>query len=307
MKTKRTFLAMGIILLALVSFHSEAFSWGWAVHAYVDDHIGKKRGLNNLNEIYGGMVPDLFNNYFDNPHNQDLFVATHYDFMKVWDAAKCRWEKPVPYGFVSHNELWGVDSTAHRSGRTLGQDVGYVNAKAIEMLSMPLLPDGLVIPEGQLVLIYHGIVENAVDILLKRMDDTLGRKMIYSAWLRSPETPLLLIKAYAKDFSPYFGGYFKAARAITKAEWEFRKTIIAYGEALMQDDETAIQLLSEQMVDLAESFLGQPLPLPRDQAVAMIAGLTELAMGLCADDFSGEVEATIQKVDQELEIYSISY
>ncbi len=298
MKTRRSLLAIGVILLTLVSFQSQAFSWGWAVHAYVDDHLGKKRGLNNLNEIYGGMVPDLFNNFFELP---DLSKATHQDFLKMWDAARCRWEKPVPFGFVSHNESWGADFTAHNLVD------GYVIMKAKLLLQIAPLPDYLNIDPKAAELIYHGIVENAVDVLMKRLDPAVGHKMTSSALLRSPETPFLLIRAYAKDFAPYFGGVFEAAKTIRSSEREFRKGIMLYGHVLTQDEETAIQLLSGHMVDLAESFLGEPLPLDREVAISLVADLTNGAMLLCQGDFAPEVDATIQFVDEQLDFHGIAY
>lgn len=50
-----------------------------------------------------------------------MLYETHYDIMKVWEAAQSKPGKALAFGFVSHNEVWGVDSTAHRSGITFGQ------------------------------------------------------------------------------------------------------------------------------------------------------------------------------------------
>ena len=58
-------MGISIVILAVVLFSSEAFPWGWAVHTYIDDHLGTNRGLRNMNEIYGGMAPDVFNYMFD--------------------------------------------------------------------------------------------------------------------------------------------------------------------------------------------------------------------------------------------------
>ncbi|MCL4477241.1 MAG: hypothetical protein M1508_13645 [Nitrospirae bacterium] len=66
----------------------------------------------------------------------DLYIATHYDFLKVWDASRNEVERSLAYGFVSHNDMWGADFTAHHSGRTYGQTEGYVIAKA-EILDFP--------------------------------------------------------------------------------------------------------------------------------------------------------------------------
>ena len=50
-QTRKNFVVMGIICLGLLLSFSEAFSWGFATHAYLDDHLGKKGTRINLNEI----------------------------------------------------------------------------------------------------------------------------------------------------------------------------------------------------------------------------------------------------------------
>ena len=306
----KTFIALGVILLTLVSFSSDAFSWGSATHAYIDDHLGKKGNLKNMNEIYGGMSPDIFNYMFESPYLQDLYSTTHYDFMEVWRAARCEAGKSLSYGFVSHNDLWGADSTAHHQGLTFGQDEGYVIAKTKILLQLAPLPSDSGIPDDVAFEIYHNIVEAGVDILVKRNDDMIGQKIMSSALVRSPEFPLLLVKAYADDLSPYFGGHVEEAKAIVSAEKEFRKIMILYGYALTQDEPVAIQLISEQMADLAESFLdayGIQLPLTKEEVVALINELVQASMSLCAPDYAQEITATTAFVRQNMKVHGILY
>ena len=61
------FLAMGLIFLVVGFFSSEAFSWGFATHAYIDDHLGKTKKNQNADEIYGSVAPDTFNYLFTHP------------------------------------------------------------------------------------------------------------------------------------------------------------------------------------------------------------------------------------------------
>ncbi len=267
---KKTFMASGIIFLVLVFFSSNAFPWGSATHAYIDDHLSKKWGFKNMNEIYGGMAPDIFNYMFNYPDYMGyLYSQTHNEFLRVWDEAKSRQGKALAYGFASHNDVWGADFTAHHSGRTFGQNEGYIIAKAyILKAKLEQIPEyaALQLPDDIALEISHNLVEAGADILVKRkrMDLFIGQKIITSAILRSPEFPFLLVNAYAKEFSKYARiSYLEAARLITSAEREFRKTTILYGQALTQDEATAIQLISEQMAGLAEAFLaayGIPLP-----------------------------------------------
>jgi len=310
---KKTFMTIWIILLALVFFSSEAFPWGSATHAYIDDQLNKQKGTKNLNEIYGGMAPDMFNYMFESPYLQDFYIATHYDFMKMWDTSKNSLEKSLAYGFVSHNDMWGIDYTAHHSGITYGQTEGYVIAKAYILKQiLEEVPEyqALGLPDPVALEVSHNLIENGVDILIKRSDPLIGGKIISSALRRNPQFPRLLVRAYAEDFSTIAGiSYPEAVNLIKTTEKEFRKTIVLYGYALTQDEETAIQLISEQTADLAEGFLGaNGITLPEGTDLTpLITFAIQQSIEICADDFSDEVEATIDQVDQQLKANGITY
>jgi len=62
---KLSAIAFGITLIFTLGM-GQAYGWGSAVHAYIDDHIGKKAPVRNLNEVYGAMAPDTFNFLFSN-------------------------------------------------------------------------------------------------------------------------------------------------------------------------------------------------------------------------------------------------
>lgn len=295
------------IVLALFFFSSNAFSWGSGTHAFIDDHLGKKWGLENVNEIYGGMAPDVFNYMFDNLFYMGyLSNQTHNEFTKVWEEARWRRGKALAYGFVSHNDEWGADYTAHSAE-------GYIIAKA-EVLKgiLEQVPEyqALRLEDPVALEVSHNLVEAGVDLLIKRIDPMIGQKTISSALLRSPEFPFLLVKAYAKDFSQYAGiRYLEAVNVITSAEREFRKTTILYGQALTQDEIMAIQLISEQMAELSESFLaayGITLP-PGTDLTPLIRFAIVKSMEICAEDFGQEILETINFVDQQLNSHGISY
>ncbi len=104
-RTKKLLVTLGVPLLMLLSFSTEAFSWGAATHAYIEDHLGRKRGLFNDSEIYGGMLPDVFNYLFDYPtYLGYLYNETHNEFLKVWNASRAGLEKSLAYGFAGHND-----------------------------------------------------------------------------------------------------------------------------------------------------------------------------------------------------------
>ena len=257
------------------------------------------------------MGPDLFNYVFDSPSLPDLYAQTHDQSMKVWSSAKLKQEKALAYGFVSHNDLWGADSTAHRSGRTFGTEEGYVISKASQLKSiLETIPEyaALQLPDLISLEVSHNFVETGLDILIKRLDPQIGGRLSSAATRRSPVLPALLVRAYARDLSllPEMN-HGKATRLIQFAEKEFRKSMILYGQALTLDDATAIQLIAEQTADISMGFLsayGIPLPKGLD-LIPLITFAIEQSITLCADDFAEEIATTIDFVDQNLQAHGI--
>ncbi len=312
-RMKKELMMLGVMFLMLLSLSTDAFSWSAATHAYIEDHLGKKREPYNINEIYGGMVPDVFNYIFEYPaYLGYLHGQTHDEFLKIWNASRRGVEKSLVYGFVGHNDVWGADFTAHHLCQTCGTGEGYAITKARELLTIAPLPPELGIPEEVAIEIIHEIVENSVDILIsKKTDPLIGKKIATSAILRSSQFPLVLVKAYAKDLASYAGiDYLEVVRLITSTEKEFRKHLILYGQVLMQDEATAIQLISEQTADLAEAFLGLygiELSLPKEQIVEMVIAYMDLSISICEHDYQNEITRTIHFVDRQLKEHRITY
>ena len=316
---KKRFFATALALVFLaVFFCSEAFPWGFGTHTYIDDHLGKTKRNRNMNEIYGGVAPDTFNYLFTVPqYQQYLAYQTHAgSFSDVWDVPKAGLGKALAFGFVSHNEVWGADSTAHQHGLTYGQDEGYVIAKAAELAAiLEVFPPyaGLGLPHEVTLAVSHELVEDGIDLLVKGLDPSIGQKLRSAAFFRTSNFPVYLVKAYAEDFSDTFDiSRHEAAKFIIDAERQFRKRMMKYGDALMQDDLVAIHLIAEMTADVAVSFLAaNGLSLPDGVEVEDVVPLIEFAIGqsmaLCAGDFAGEIVATIDFVNQNLEDNGISY
>jgi len=308
------FLAVGLLFFVVGFFSSEAFPWGFATHTYINDHLGKTKRNQNMDEIYGGVAPDTFEYLFNFPsYLSFLSDQTHTQFMKLWDIPKAGLGKSLAYGFASHNDVWGADSTAHHSGRTLGQNEGYIIAKANLLAAMlRQVPDyaALGLPDPVTLEISHELLENGVDLLIKRIDPLIGQKISSSAMFRTSDFPVLLVKAYARDFSQFAGiSYHEASKFIISAEKEFRKSIVLYGQALMQDEATAIQLISEGTADIAAGFLAANgiTPPPSEAIVPLIAFAIGQSIELCANDFAEEITATIDFVGQNLQAHGVSY
>jgi len=191
-------------------------------------------------------------------------------------------------------------------------------------LSRPLPPElagpiealKLNVPDERILIeMFHVVVENAVDILLKRNDDPfIGQKVASAAILRSHQLPILLVKAYASDFASTFGiSPLEASKFIVSAEKEFRKSIIFYGQILMQDERTAIRLISEQTADAAVGYLGlygidlASLFENEEEIIDLIVALTNVAISICEHDYDDEIAATIHFVDHQLKVNGITY
>ena len=174
----------------------------------------------------------------------DQTNGTYSDtFLKVWNAAVTYAEDALAYGFVSHNEAWGADHAAHESSLTLGQEKGYIIAKAGLLLNTPSPADpqqtfgdifaGLGMSPDEASLVAHLITEDAIDIrLANEADPLLGRKLATAARNVTKRFPALLIKAFGDDYADYcFGGDLStAAYALTAAEEEHRKNMIFLGQ-----------------------------------------------------------------------------
>jgi hypothetical protein len=328
--TKMATVTLGLIYLLLIMMPAVAFSWGDATHVYISDKLKARFGFNHINERWGSLGPDIFNFIFD-PTLCPTWLAdeTHGrvedSFMKVWNAASRLSEKALAYGFVTHNEVWGADYTAHISGLTFGDGVGYINAKAMILLDTPLdltqpydpvlnpkfaeVFAGIGMTSEQQLIIAHVVAEYAIDIMLKNdVDHFIGRKLRLAALYRSPKFPALLVEAYAADYTANCPGIdlSTATYIITSAEAEYRRGMISYGRAISQPEPIAVQLVAEQIVALAPGFLGGPLPIPEADAVELVIVAIYDSMTIC-DDYMTEINATIDFVDENLITHGITY
>jgi hypothetical protein len=285
--------------LMLILTASAGFAWNAATHAYIEENLNKKTGKSTPdilnNRIYGANALDLFNDNFYLPYLAfaDYFHSTSEEyFLKAWQIASNKDEKAFAYGFVSHNNKWGMDSTAHISGKTYGKDTGYVIAKAQALAAIlrPYLPEEMsAIDEETLVNLCHYLVESGVDFLVREKDPLIGSKLMNAAYARSESVPTLLANAYKADFA-YIAiiSENEAANTIIEAEENFQASMIGYGWVLAQDD--ALDYVAAGLADVGLSYLELPevyrLML---EGVAMQGILA--AMELCRSDFERELKA----------------
>ncbi len=312
---KKLFFACAAVFCAVFLFSQTAFSWGWAVHAYIDKQFQTKWQIRNVNLLYGSLAPDIFNYQFDAPA---LYMQnqTHNNFMKLWDAARSQPGTALAFGFVSHNELWGADFTAHIAGIPGHPEAGgYVVAKAYELKGiLDQVPEfaALNLPEPVALQVCHELVEYGVDILIKHVDPAIGARISAAALPPNPNFPMLLEKAYIKEFAEDFGlSRVEARKFFMASERQFRQFMVLYGQVLMQDDTTAVALIAEQLANMAVAFLAaNRIPLPPDFDISKLELILQYgigqSIGICSADFYGEVAATADFVDQQLAQHGIA-
>jgi hypothetical protein len=321
---KKSLILLTIGILILVFSYSNAFSWGSGTHAFGAGHIGRALPLMNYNEIYGIMAPDLFNYSFELANNPplDQYLRAHThgfpgdeSFLDAWKKAKYwGFQKNLAYGYVAHNDVWGMDFTAHWEARSIspppdfpvglppaGLPPGYVIIKAFQLNQiLKNIPEyaALNLPDELAIEVCHNLVETAGDILIAREDKSIGEKILLASLLRSPDFPNLLVRAIGQDYKDL----------ILAAEKEFRKITTMLGGALLLGEEEAIQAFSEQMAELGAEFLklyGYDLDPTLLRPLAE-AGIRE-AIVLCESDYMNEIEATILFVKKNLWLNDIHY
>ncbi len=305
-----------VIIVILCAIPTLAFGWGSATHAYLAKELGHEPGVTNLLEMYGSVVPDMFNLMFGYEHQDYLWTETHYQFMKVVEEAKFDESVAFAYGFTSHNEDWGADHTAHISSITANPEEGYVVTK--KKILAPQLKLGIMLflnangiaytpelLEEFALRIADSAVESAVDLLVSQNEDVhIGMRMQVAAKLRSPFVPMLLSRAYAKDFAGEAGIIVEEAiLMIVETEKTFKEYMELYGEILTQ--ENAVDLMAEQGAQLAELMLEEEYGI----IVAVPSGLMKTgllaAIEVVKDDYSEELAATFDYVKEQLESHGV--
>lgn len=312
----RAALFAGAVIVLLWSAAAPLYGWGSATHAYIASQLSDKPGSMNLQEIYGALLPDVFNMMLGEPFQDHLCTQTHDEFMKMVENATSDRDKAVAYGFASHNEAWGADRTAHISSVT-HPDTGYVIGKreklvaALEpqvrlFLIFSGVPNASAVAKDMLPMVADSAIETAVDLLVcKNQDPGMGARLALAARGRSLSAPILLNKAYAADFAATAGVTEALATSlIVETENEFRQQMELYGTALAQAE--PMDSLAQQASELAKLLLAAELGLAIDVPADLMKQILEEATDLVKDDYAAELTATIARVRQELQSHGVT-
>lgn len=311
---KRFILIIGM-LFTLLGFSSPAYSWGSAIHAYIGKRLDEQ-GILKANVVYGQMAADTFNFMFDAPLDQMqyLYAVTHgftdyelFTVLPVLDLAETKREKALAFGFVTHNNVNGVDVSAH--GYPYNNPEGYVIGKALELneiLEPLLLQMGLAIPDDVLLEVSHTFVEYAADLLIRKYDRAIGASMVSAAMTRDDGFPGLLTIAYAEGLAETFDLTLDEATAIIHAEEaKFRRLMINYGAVLQYGDRKAQAESAKFLAELAPSFFAAyGIEIPSEALLPVIEFGIGQALELCKDDLLPTVEHTIEDI-KAIDWYSL--
>ncbi len=301
-----------IISVVVCATPGLSFGWGAATHAYLATELGHEPGVMNLHEMYGAVIPDMFNLMYSYEHQDYLWIKTHYEFIKVVNEGKDDESRAFGYGFASHNEQWGADYTAHINAVSIESGEGYVVTK--KKILAPQLKLGMMLflnskgiaytPEllDELSLaIADSAVESAVDLLVSQNEDTqIGTRMLVAAKLRSSFVPMLLSKAFAKDLAGEAGIIAEEAiLLIVETETQFKEYMELYGGILTQ--ENAVDLMAEQGAKLAEQMLEGRYGISVEAPAELMKTALLAAVDVVKNDYSEELAATLDYVAARLD------
>jgi len=320
-----------LCLVCLVGFISvNAFGWGNATHIYFAKHLGARLGPVNLQEMYGALTPDMFSLQFD-AAGQYLYYLMHYQPEAVYGLASGPELKAIAFGYMTHNNVYGADLTAHgtaypnpiwpmtklgwviKYGNVVG---GHLSNSLAQILKTADVPD-VAIPTlvGALApTMGHDLVETAVDILVKRrLDPLVGARMVIAAKARSPETGQLLADAYGKELAAYTGISLEEANATIKgAEEVYQGAMLEYGMAFMMREADLIPALAALSAPVAEELIEavvwQELELQIDVTVPpeLVAENIYYAINLIKHTYAPELAKTLMFVERQLALHHIT-
>jgi len=289
MKKKWVF---GLTLVSVLAiFTANAYPWGAAVHVYVASMIKPP----NPNIWYGAMAPDCFNYYFGDPTiKYPLLAQFHDNPIALWNnAGDDPIKKALAFGFFCHGQTGGADTTAHLHGIQFGKKEGYVilKAKVLDniLTKFPKYRKLKAKYPDYSMEVAHNLLENGLDVLLKRIDPGIGEK-IFGAALNRANFATFFPDWLASVYAPSLAGLIGAV------EDYFCGLMTNYGLmfAFMSEPEI-VYMLSQQMATYAPAFLPNDpdVQMTFEEAFAIAKYGTEKAMEICADTFPKELAVTV--------------
>ena len=304
-----------LLLILIFSFPDKGITWGSATHAYIAKELGK--GITDPQMLYGAAAPDFFYNLSDlsSPGRNYLSKQTHTSIANLKTKARKANMDAFAFGFISHNENWGADYTAHKKGRTSKK--GYVVTKA-DILAPKLLfrlkaaldeagvPYSFFLAQAIASNLSHKLIETAIDLQLNLHEDpSLGYDFLNSVQSVTDNLPNLLAQTYGQGLSRNLKvSKDDSARIIREAESDFRQLMIRYGELLGGEDPADLHQMSEEGAALLSTALkditGKDVVIQPE----VMEEFMNLATQEIETDYAKEISATISYLMKRNEITS---
>jgi hypothetical protein len=303
-------------LILLSFFPNDVFAWGSAAHAYIVKNICQVEPDALL--IYGSIVPDFFNIEIDSTYYSYITKITHYNLEKVKNESRKKRMYSFALGYISHNERWGADLTAHKKARTIHKRKGYILEKEDVLKPLITLELGeyfrskgfsnpFILANIISSSITHLLLEFAVDLKIKTSEDSsLGNDLVYSAINRDDSVSDMLVLAYGNSLSKRFKISKEEAISIIRgAEEDFRDFIVQYGVILGQDMDIAITQLSEEIAQFMNDYLDSDSSGRYFIEPQIIRRFIMYAINQVNDDYLKEISETIKYLKKFKEIKNL--
>jgi len=298
--------------MLIFSLPEKGLAWGSATHAYIAKDLGI--GITDPQMLYGAAAPDFFYD-LRSPAYDYLSRQTHTVVSNLKAKAGKRHMDAFAFGFVSHNEKWGADYTAHKKGRTAKK--GYVVTKAglltpklLFRLKAALDAAGV---SGSFFWaqaissdLSHKLIETAIDLeITKHEDPSIGPEFLSAVQSASDTIPGILADSYGYALSRRLKiPREDANHIIAEAEADFRQLMVRYGEILSQEDSGDIPKISEEGAEL----LSEALKNLTGKDVVIEAETMQEFLNLATQevqaDYALEISSTISYLKKRKEISS---
>ena len=296
---KKSRILVGFLAVALFVVPSSVYPWGSAVHAYIASHL--KPG--NANVVYGSLAPDMFNYAFELGALKDIMYQQFHTYPELlWGIAGTFNQKSLAYGFMNHKE---DDQTAHYNGVVFGRGEGYVIAKAKvldEYLAgkFPKYAELRSLAPQVSLEVAHNLIENSIDVLIRRVDPLVGLKLMRAATVRDSVFPSMIVNVWG-------GADPSLPTVIPVVESAFKTLMFNYGGLFATNNEAQIiDTLSAQMAGFAPVFLPPGFELSYETAFAIAKAGTIKGMEICRGTSLIEITLTIMQARQHLSGYRLN-
>jgi hypothetical protein len=304
---RKSIASIGLVAL-LVTCSLPAFAWEKGTHAFIAEQLRKSGTWQTLEGSYGAVAPDMFIYWFSEPYSlyrDFLYDQTHFNVSAIWNAVRDDREKPAAIGFLSHNNVWGADATAHTRARTTGLNEGYAITKGAMLHAMLMQdPDYAALmgnAEDVSLAICHELVEAAGDMVLMQYDPSVGKSLAELARARHSSVGDLMARAYARPLASFSKNttspltVSQSAELIRAAEAQLRDETTFYASLLGGGVDSMMAYNIERYKVLAGAFLASyGLPVPDEATLtALVTGALQGAVAVVRPDYVAEVLATV--------------